>query len=172
MSIPIIIYEGASGSPATFVLRKGEAGLFRDVGKRTIAVVAIKFILSKIRAEEIFESVVVIVAYADGVSPSNMVQTGFVSDISEGSITVIFVKTVGGTGRCPVEPFAGKKKDVHPSIIVVVNECTPAAISLKDVFFMVYSPVNDWRRQPGTFPDVDEMRIKRAARRRGPGLLF
>src|SRR5580704_10546558 len=62
MAVAVVIDEGCAGTPARFLAYQSRG--LRHVGESAVAVVAIEFVLSPIRNEEILEAVVVVIADA------------------------------------------------------------------------------------------------------------
>jgi len=119
--------------------------LLGHVGKRTIAVVAVETILSKICAKDIIEAVVVIVAYTHTVGPTHRSESSLLRHIGEGSVAIVLIKAVRRFGRVALQSRAGKQKDIHPAIIVVVDERATAAVCFHDVFLGLDASINHRR---------------------------
>ena len=68
VAIPIVIKETATGSPPRLIVP--QPGCLGHIGKRSIPIVAIEAVLSEVGAEDVLESVVVVVADAYPGSPA------------------------------------------------------------------------------------------------------
>ena len=87
MAITVVVEEGATSSPAGGLSQK--TGGFGYVGEGSIAIIAIKLVLTKVRAKQILKSIVVIVADTNSTSPSDIVKAGFLSNISENTVAIV-----------------------------------------------------------------------------------
>src|ERR671923_2305853 len=94
MAVAVVVNEGAAGSPAGRFA--GDAGFLADVSERAVSIIVIKNILAVISDEQVVEAVVVVVANADALSPAGTAQPGFIGDVGEGAITIVFEKVRGG----------------------------------------------------------------------------
>src|SRR5258708_30739723 len=92
MSIPVVVEETASRAPAW--LRAPQTGGLGRVSKRSIAIIAIKALLPKIDAEDVFESVIVIVADANTGGPAYRLQSRFLGNIRKCSLAIALVKAL------------------------------------------------------------------------------
>ena len=54
-------------------------------------------------------------------------QAGLIRDVGERPVTIVLVEAVGGAGRSAFEAGAGEQEEIHPAVIVVVDERTAAA---------------------------------------------
>ena len=81
MAVAVVIDERAAGAPARAFMQ--QAGGFGDIGESAIAVVAIEDVLAPIRDEEIFEAVVVVIAYGDAGGPAGSDEPGLSGDIGK-----------------------------------------------------------------------------------------
>ncbi len=99
-----------------------EAGLRSDIGECAVAIVAVEAVLAEVSDEEIFEAVVVVVAHADADGPSGIDEASLVCDIGEGAVAIVVVEAVAGAGGNAIEAAAAEDEDIHPAIVVVVEE--------------------------------------------------
>ncbi len=95
MPVAVVIEKRATGVPALQARRgaRRHAGLFRDVGECSIAVVAIQRAIAPVAHEQIFVAVVVVVAGADALPPSGARHAGFQRDIGERAVPIVLVQT-------------------------------------------------------------------------------
>ena len=127
MTVAVIVQKTAARAPAG--PRSRDAGFFRDIRKRPIAVVAVEHVLPPVRDEQIVEAVVVVVADTTRLPPAGVGQPRLLRDIGECAVAVV-VKQVTGRLAVPhfrVEAAAVHQKDVEPAVVVVVEERRAAA---------------------------------------------
>src|SRR5579863_2475766 len=105
VAIAVVIKETASRAPAWLIAQK--AGRLGHVSKRSIAIVAVKTVLTKIGAEDVFEAVVVVVPDADAGGPAHGLQSCLLGDVGESAVAVVFVKAIGGARRITGQAGAG-----------------------------------------------------------------
>ena len=165
--IPVIVHEAATGAPV--LLLTPQARLPGHICKGTIAVIAVENVLPKAGAENIVKVVVVIITYTNAARPSKRMQSGFFSNVCESAISIVFVKTIGCALRCAFKARARQNKNVHPSIVVVVNECAATTSRLDKIFLLVCLAVDDRRTQPGMLRNIYEASMEGATGRRGSG---
>ena len=73
-----------------------DSGFFAHVGKGAVTVVVVEDVLAEIGDEQIVETVVVVVADADALSPAGMNEAGFGGDIGEGAIAIVLEEVGDG----------------------------------------------------------------------------
>src|SRR5579862_4374230 len=96
--------------------------LFGYISECSVAVVAVEDILPVSRAEDIVKSVIVVVADADTAGPPNRVQTCFFRDVGKCAVAVVFVESICGAFGRSSKASAGKHQQIHPPIVVVIQE--------------------------------------------------
>jgi len=104
----------------------------------------VKRVLAVVADEQVFVTVVIVIAYANTLSPSGTRETCLDRDISEGAITVIFEEVTRGLlalGKAFQTP-AVYQENVEPAIVVVVIERYSTACRLQQVFVFLYSAEN------------------------------
>src|ERR1039458_2127779 len=99
-----------------------QSSLGRYIRKGPVAVVAIQPILSVIGKEDIFKAVAVIVANANPLCPPCVEQSGLGGYVCERTVAVVFVESIAGVRRSVLEPPASKDEDVHPPVVVIIEE--------------------------------------------------
>ena len=67
------------------------AGLLRDIGKGAVAVIVVELVLAIVGKKQIFEPVVVVVAYANADSPAGIPQSSFLGDVFECTVAIVLV---------------------------------------------------------------------------------
>ncbi len=90
MAVAIVIDPGAARAPARFFAI--QAGFFRHVGERAVAIVAKQNVVAPEAAEKIVPAVVVVIADANAGLPSGARESGFRGDVGESSVAIIFVE--------------------------------------------------------------------------------
>src|ERR1700761_1775624 len=99
---------------------------FGYIRERSVAIVTVKDILPVGGAEDIIETVVVIVPNAYAAGPPDGVQASLLCDVRECSVAVVFVESICGAFGGTAKTSSRKDKQIHPTIVVVVDECTSA----------------------------------------------
>ncbi len=95
VAVAIIVEKSAARAPAdAFIV---EAGFASDIGKRAVAVVVKKNVVSPEAAEEVVPSVVVVVADAHSGLPAGARESGFFRDVGEGSVAVVLIEMRSGS---------------------------------------------------------------------------
>src|ERR1022692_2079002 len=92
MAVTVVVKKAASGAPTGLLVP--EASGFGHVGKRSVAIVAIKVVLSEVGTENVFVSVVVVVSDTDSGCPANRLETGFLSDVCKSAVALVFVEPI------------------------------------------------------------------------------
>src|SRR5271155_372146 len=171
MPVPIVVKKTTARSPAwLFVpLIIPKSGSLGDIGKRSISVVAIQPVLPEVSTEDVLESVVVVVADAHAGRPSHGLQPSLLGDIRKSTIAIVLVKAVRRFRRISSQPRARQQKNVHPTVVVVVDEGTSTTDRFQNIFLAINTAVYHRSMQTGCCGDVHKMRIERTARRRRPG---
>jgi len=111
--------------------------------------------------EEILEAVVVVIADANAVRPTWVGDAGFRGDIGEGAVAVVVVEAIAGTRRSAVEAAPTDDEDIHPAVIVVIEEGAAAAHGFIDVSHLAGNSGDDGLCQSGLRGDVGELRKRR-----------
>ncbi len=90
-------------------------------------------------------------------------KAGLFGDIAECAVAIIPVETVGSVGRVgsTVQPGAAKNQNIHPAIVVIVQECRAAAHGFQDVGLVVGLAVDHRGAQTGGLADVGESGVER-----------
>src|SRR5208282_6023841 len=120
------------------------------IGEGSVAVVAIESILTEVGDEEILKAVVVVVADADAHRPTGIEQAGLSSDVGERTIAIVLVKAIAGSGRDAFQAAATEDEDVHPAIVVVIEEGATAAHDFRNVGCTGAFAVEHRLRESGT----------------------
>src|SRR5262249_19033381 len=116
--------------------RSGNTGLLGYVGKSTVAVVAVEDALAILRDVEIGETVAVVVAHGNALPISASGDAGLLGHVRESTVAIVVVKRVTERRIRGVE-VAGAAVDeveVHPAIVIVVEERAAGAGGLGEIF--------------------------------------
>ena len=159
MSIAIVVYEGAASSPPLLIVPKPSS--LGHIGESPIAVVAVKRVLTEIRTKDIIKTIVIVISDADSTCPSERAQPRFFRDIRKCSIAVVFVQPICCALRSAPEPSSGEQKQIHPPIIVIIDEGAAASGGLDDVLFDFYITIDHRRVQAGRSGNVHEVGVER-----------
>src|SRR5277367_879622 len=119
MAVTVVINEGAAIAPG--FSSTCDAGFFADVREGAVAIVAIQNIFSVVGDEQVFVTVIVIIADADALAPSGVGEAGFLRDVGERAVVIVVVKMARGRLACgkTVERGAVHDEDVWPAVVVV-----------------------------------------------------
>src|SRR5258707_731724 len=98
MAVAIVVDESTAGVPT--LAAPGDAGFFADVAERTVAVVVVENIFSKVGNEEVVEAVVIVVADADALSPAGMKKAGFGGNVGESAVAIVLEEMIGRFLAC------------------------------------------------------------------------
>src|SRR3974377_1999198 len=97
-------------------------------------------------------------------------EAGLFGYVGKGAIAIIAVKAIGCRGGRMAEARPGQEKQVHPSVVVVVDECAAASHGLEDILLLLLLAVQ-YRLHEARFPGhVHEMRMEGNSGRLSSGL--
>jgi hypothetical protein len=131
MAVAVVVEKCASGAKAIASVQ--QAGFGRHIGKCAVAVVAVEAVVAVVGEEQVLEAVVVVVADADAHSPAGIGESGFGGHIGKRAVAVVVIEPVAGARRSAFERTAAEQEDVHPAVVVVVEEGASAAHRFHDV---------------------------------------
>src|SRR2546430_15719645 len=120
MAIAVVIHPSAARTVSRGALR--QACFLGSVRKRTIAVIAVENIVSVVGDEQIVVTVVVIVADRNCRRPAGAHESSFRGYVSECAVAIVLVQAIGSIRRRTAEPRAAEDEQVHPAVIIVVDE--------------------------------------------------
>ena len=159
--VAIIVDECTTRTPARRSRRRRQPRPLRYIGEGSIAVVAIEFVLTVVRTEQVLKAIVVVIADTYSHSPPGREQAGLLCDICKGSVAIVLVETVAGIRRSSVQPHSRQHKDIHPAIVVIVDEGTAAAVCFEDVLLVIDAPIDGWKCKARTRGHIHERSIER-----------
>src|SRR6267142_332463 len=122
-------------------------------------------VLTEGSAKDVLESIVVVVAHANAARPTCLRQARFFRDIGESAIAIVLVEAVGCTGRIPRETRTGEQKNIHPTVVVVVNEGTATTSRFQNVFLAFHAAVDHGSLQSRSRRHISEMSMEGTSRR-------
>src|SRR5258708_1559985 len=156
VAIAIVVDKSAAGVPA--LAGAGDACFFGDVGEGGVAVVVVENIFAEVGDEKIVETVVVVIADADALSPARMMQAGFGSDVGEGAVAIVFEKMRNRflASRKTFEAPAVDEENIQPAVVVVIVKSDTAAGGFEKVFVFVLATENGFGVQAGLARNVEE----------------
>ena len=73
-----------------------ETGFFGDVGESAVAIIVQENVVPPKRDEKIGEAVVIVIAGADALAPSDERDAGFLGDVGESAVAIIVIEVAGG----------------------------------------------------------------------------
>jgi hypothetical protein len=114
-AVAVIVDKRADRTPLITVVPK--ASLFSDVGKCAVAVVSVKNILSPIRQEKVFKTIVIEISDGNSRRPASLYQARFLGYIGKCSVAIVMVEPIVVPGGAPSSrvPFS-RKMSSHPSL--------------------------------------------------------
>ena len=131
--VVVVVKPYSARSPA----HSRDSGFFCHVRECPVAVVVIQNASAVLRDVDIGKSVAIIVCRSDAHSVSTSGDTGFFCDVRERSVAIVVVERVSKRSfrLKKIATAAVHQVDVHPSVIVVVEERTAGARRFrKEVF--------------------------------------
>src|SRR5277367_5351274 len=133
-SVVIVVEPDCAGGPSGSC----NAGLFGYVSEGSVAVVAVENTSPVLGHIQVREAVAIVVADCDALPVTAPCNACFFSYVGEGSVTVVAVERVAQRGSRIVEVTlaAVDEIDVHPSVIVVVEECAASSGRFREVFLI------------------------------------
>src|SRR6202034_1051210 len=166
MTVLVVIDPRAASVPANFGAGLRKAGLFSDVGKCAVAVVARERVLAVVSDEEIVIAVVVVIADAAGLSPTGAVlEAGAFRDIGEGAVAIVLEETAVRLLACG-ETFQTPSVDqehVEPAVVIVIVKGKTAAGGLEKIFVPAFAAIGGFHSQSRLLNDIDEADAERRA---------
>src|SRR5437762_1182644 len=161
MTVAIKVHETATGAPKS-LLAPQSRGL-GYVGEGAVAIIAVEEVLPKPRNENVVKAVVIVIANANAASPTNRAQSGFFRDICESAIAIVLVKAIGRALGSAFQARSRQNENVHPPVVVVVNEGAAATSRLENVLRFLAAAVDDRRTQTRVPAHIHEITMERPA---------
>src|ERR1700733_2809283 len=159
LSIPVVVNKCAAAVPTDLGARLNQAGFFRDLSKRSIAIVAVEGVLAVVGHEQVIEAVVVVVADAASLAPSGLVlQSRTDRHVSKCSVPIVLEEPAMRflpRGK-PVQPPTVHQEEIRPPIMIVVIESQTASSRLEKVLVMEYAAIDRLAREAGLRSHLNE----------------
>ncbi len=129
-----------------------------DVSEVAFAFVVKQDVLPLAGDEDIVVAVVVVVADGDTSRPNAASQAGLRGDVFEGAVAVVVIEPNGGIRGSwrGALPLTGEDDDIHPAVVVVIDESGAAAHGFEHVVDTAFVTVDDGRVESGLLRDVYE----------------
>src|SRR6266536_4239362 len=162
MSVAVVVNKSAPCSPSRAFVQ--QSGVLSDIGKSSVAIVAIQLVLAEVGAKQIFKAVVVVVSNANPRCPACVSKTSSFRNVRESSITIILIQTISRFRRGAFDFRAAEKKNIHPAVVVVIDESATTAGRFKNVIFKIRTAVDDGRGQSGGGGYINKMCVERFPR--------
>src|SRR5208283_1435274 len=86
-AVAIEVDEGATRTPG--FAGASDTGFCADIAERPVTVVVVQHIFPVVGDEKIFVAVIVVIADANALPPTGMLQAGLQGDVSEGAIAIV-----------------------------------------------------------------------------------
>src|SRR5690242_4379838 len=144
VAVVVVVDPRCGNGPIFFERRKVEAGFSRDVGKRAIAIVAIKLVAMDAGDEQILVAIVVVIAYGDTYTKSFSGETSLCGDIAESAVAIVAVETIPEF----LSSFSERRKrgainaeKIGPTVTVKIDDAEAARQRL-DLVFAARSPIS------------------------------
>src|SRR5262249_37426518 len=109
-----------------------QSGCLRDIRESSVAIVPIEDVLPPVRDEKIVETIIIKIPYGDRRCPACPMESRLLGHVGESAVAVVPVETIGGALRA-FNRGAAQDKDVEPTVVVVVQEGSPAAYRFENI---------------------------------------
>ena len=163
VAVLVVVQKRAARVPAQPVLLKpGFPGHF---GKRPVPVVAEQRVLPVVADEKVVPAVVVVVAHAARLAPARAPQPRLQRHVGKRAVAVVLEQVADrllALGK-PLQPPAIDQKNVHPVVLVVVEEGRAAAGRLQQIFVAVLAAKDRLHVEPGFLGHVHKLDAQRRA---------
>src|SRR5208282_1539631 len=132
-AVVVVIEPHGARTPAG----AGDAGPFGHICECAIAIVAIKNVAAELRDTEVGESVAVVITDGDAHAVSAACHSSLFRYVGEGAVAIVPVERIAERARRRIKIClaAVDQIDVHPAVVVVVEEGTPGAARFRQVLF-------------------------------------
>jgi len=127
-----------------------------------------------VRNEQVFPTVIVVIADADALSPAGGGQPGFCGHVSERAVVVIVKQEICwllAFGKA-LECGAIHDKNIRPPIIVVIEDRDTTTRGFDDVLFCDLAAKRDRHRDAGFSREINELSGRRLSLGRCRGWIY
>src|SRR5579864_379180 len=160
MSVTVIVHKRTAGAESHLIVP--ESGLFGRVSERSVAVVTVKNVLAVRGTENVIKTVVVVVSNAHAAGPPQRVQTSFFCNVGKCAVPIVFIQSIRRPCGNSLQTSTRKHEQIHPPIIVEINESAAASSRLDDVLLRLFVPINHRSVQARFRGNIDEMGVEGA----------
>src|ERR1700683_3553363 len=132
-AVIVVIKPDGAAAPAG----SGDAGFGGDVAESAVAVIAIEDAVRVLRDVEVGETVGIVIADSDAHAVGVAGDSGFFGYVGESAVAIIAIECVAQGLRRTVE-IAGPavdEVDVHPAVVVVIEEAAAGADGFRQIPF-------------------------------------
>src|SRR6266851_833243 len=131
LSIVVIVEPDGAGGPAVHC----NPGFLRNIGKCAVTIVVIKDASAVLAEEQVWITVAVVVAGCGAHSVAAARDTRLFRDICKGSVSIVSIESVAKrrVGFVEITPAAVDQIDVHPAVIVIIQERATRPRSFREV---------------------------------------
>src|SRR5438552_4338490 len=84
----------------------------------------------------ILPAIVVVIAYADGRSPSQSLKASLLGDVGKCAVAIVSIESISGSTRSR-HASSAKDKYVNPAVLVVIEKCASTADRFRDAVFVI-----------------------------------
>src|SRR6266496_19956 len=162
MTVSVVVNKSAACSPSRVFVQQSR--VLSDIGKSSVAIVTVQLVLPEVGTKQIFEAVVVVVSNANPGCPARVAKACFIGDICKRAIAIVLVEAISRFRRGAFDFRAAEKKNIHPAVVVVINESATTAGRFKNVIFKIRTAVDDGRGQSGGGGYINKMCVERFPR--------
>src|SRR5260370_14273898 len=163
LAIPVVVDPGAARAPTRPV--RAQSGFPGYVGESAVPIVVVEEVLAPVRDEQILKPIVIVVANTNSGRPTCAEQARFGGYVGEGAVPIILVEPVRRARRSSREARPAKDENIHPAIVIVVEECAATPHGFDDIVFAIDAAVNGGGVQAGRLRHIGESSYKRDAGR-------
>src|SRR6185437_10551383 len=163
MPVAVVVNPTASGTVADHVLRESRS--LCHIGERAVPVVVIEHVVAVIRNEQIVKAVVIVIADGNTGCPTRARQSGFRCRVSESAVSIVLVQAVRDARRITLQACTVENEQIHPAIVVVIDEGDASPNYLDDVTLGIETTVHSRFGQARLFRGISEMSVKGSSRR-------
>ena len=137
-AVVVEIEPDGAGGPVILENFGAQPGVLAHVGEGAVAVVAVEDGAAVGGDEQIGEAVVIVIAHGHAHAEGASGDAGFFCDVGEGAVAIVFVKRVadGARGLEEIARTAVHQVDVHPAVVVVIEESAAGAHGFRQVMVL------------------------------------
>ena len=132
IAVVVVVTESRAGAP---VSRISHSSFLGDIGERSVVIIVVEHGAIEIGDVEVFPAIVVVVADGHSEAPSAMPDARLGADVGESAVVIVVVKLAGMAlaGAHVFQRGAVYQENVHPAVVVIVEDSHAAAHGFHDV---------------------------------------